>query len=68
MAASALVTGKAIKAALKTAETSGKARKLIDGAGLVLEARPNGVGWWRLRYWIDSREGMLSLGTYPEVS
>ena len=34
----------------------------------MLETRPTGAGWWRLRYWIGSREGMLSLGTYPEVS
>ena len=62
-----LLTDKAIKAALKTAEVSGKARKLSDGAGMVLEARPTGTGWWRLRYWRDGREGMLSLGTYPET-
>jgi integrase len=62
-----LLTDKTIKAALKAAEVSGKARKLSDGAGLVLEARPTGAGWWRLRYWRDGREGMLSLGTYPET-
>ena len=62
-----LLTDKTIKAALKAAEVNGKARKLSDGAGLVLEARPTGAGWWRLRYWRDGREGMLSLGTYPET-
>jgi integrase len=67
MAASDLLTDKAIKAALKAAEVAGKARKLSDGAGLVLEARPTGAGWWRLRFWRDGREGMLSLGTYPET-
>lgn len=68
MAVSNLLSDKAIRAALKTAVASGKARKFSDGAGLVLEARPNGVGWWRLRYWRNGKEGMLSLGTYPEVS
>jgi len=34
----------------------------------VLDARPTGAGWWRLRYWLGGREGMLSLGTYPDVS
>jgi integrase len=68
MAATDLLTDKAIKAAIKAAAESGKSRKVSDGGGLVLEARPLGVGWWRLRYWRDSREGMLSLGTYPEVS
>lgn len=68
MAASNILSDKAIGAALKAATEAGKARKISDGGGLVLEARPNGVGWWRLRYWIAKREGMLSLGTYPEVS
>jgi integrase len=67
MAAIDLLTDKGIKAALKAATESGKSKKMTDGAGLVLEARPTGAGWWRLRYWLDGREGMLSLGTYPEV-
>lgn len=62
------LSDKAIKAAVKAAGIAGKARKLSDGGGLVLEARPNGVGWWRVRYWMGQREGMLSAGTYPEVS
>lgn len=68
MAASEVLSDKAIRSALKTAEKEGKPRKISDGAGLVLEARPTGTGWWRLRYWRDGKEGMLSLGTYPEVS
>jgi len=67
MAAINLLSDKTIKAALKAAAEGGKARKLSDGAGLLLEARPTGAGWWRLRYWRDGREGMLSLGTYPET-
>ncbi len=68
MAATDILSDKAIKAALKAAQAAGKSRKISDGGGLVLEARPSGAGWWRLRYWIDGREGMLSLGTYPDVS
>ena len=68
MAATDTLSDKAIRAALKAAVDAGKARKISDGGGLVLEARPTGSGWWRLRYWSDSKEGMLSLGTYPEVS
>ena len=68
MAASELLSDKAIKAALKTAQQSGKSRKISDGAGLVLDVRPTGVGWWRLRYWLDGKERMLSLGTYPDTS
>ena len=33
-----------------------------------MEARPGGSGWWRLRYRFAGKEGMLSLGIYPEVS
>lgn len=46
----------------------GKPMKVGDGEGLIFEARPTGGGWWRLRYWRAGREGMLSLGTYPDVS
>lgn len=62
------LSDKAIRAAIKAAVQAGKPRKLSDGGGLILDARPTGAGWWRLRYWRESREGMLSLGTYPEVS
>jgi integrase len=68
MAGSNLLSDKAIRAAVKRAVDEGKARKISDGGGLVLDVRPTGAGWWRLRYWRDSREGMLSLGTYPAVS
>jgi len=34
---------------------------------LVLDVRPTGAGWWRWRFWSDGREGMLSLGTYPDT-
>jgi integrase len=61
------LSDKTIKSALKTARESGKPKRVSDGAGLYLEARPNGSGWWRLRYWDGGKEGMVSLGTYPEV-
>lgn len=62
-----ILTDKAIKAALRAAERAGKPHKVSDGGGLLLEARPNGAGWWRLRYRFAGREGMLSLGVYPGV-
>lgn len=68
MPATDLLSDRAIQAAIKAAVSAGKARKLSDGAGLVLDVRPTGSGWWRLRYWRDGKEGMLSLGTYPEVT
>ena len=67
MAATDLLSDKGIRAALKAAAESGKASKHVDGAGLHLEARPTGAGWWRFRYRFAGKEGMLSLGTYPEV-
>lgn len=68
MAASERLSDKAIKSALKAAAEVSKARKLSDGGGLLLDVRPTGSGWWRLRFWRHGREGMLSLGTYPEVT
>ena len=68
MAATDTLTDKAIKAALKGAESAGKPKRISDGGGLYLEARPTGAGWWRLRYRSGGKEGMLSLGTYPDVS
>ena len=58
---------KAIQKGLKDAIASGKPKKLGDGGGLHLETRPTGSAWWRFRYVFDGREGMLSLGTYPQV-
>jgi len=67
MAGSNILSDKAIRAALKAAVDAGMARKISDGEGLHLEARPTGAGWWRLRYRFGGKEVMLSLGTYPEV-
>ena len=67
MAATDTLTDKAIKAALKAAGKAGTPKRVSDGGGLYLEARPTGAGWWRLRYWSGGKEGMLSLGTYPDV-
>lgn len=68
MTASDLLSDKAIRAALKAAEASGVPSKINDGAGLRLDVRPNRSGWWRFRYWLDGKERMLSLGTYPDTS
>jgi integrase len=65
--ASNLLTEKSIVSALKKARAIGEASTIKDGDGLTLIARPDGTGWWRLRYWLSSRENRLSLGTYPNV-
>jgi len=67
MAATNILSDKAVRAAIKTAEATGKASTINDGGGLLLIARPDGVGWWRLRYWMATRENRLSLGVFPEV-
>lgn len=67
MAGTDLLSDKAIKSALKRAVDGGSPLKISDGSGMHLEARPNGSGWWRLRYRFAGKEQMLSLGTYPEV-
>lgn len=67
MPATDTLTDKAVKAALKTATESDRPVRVSDGNGMHLEARPTGAGWWRLRYRFGGKEGMLSLGTYPET-
>lgn len=67
MASINTLSDKAIRAALKAAGQAGAASRLNDGDGLRLDVQPSGSGWWRLRYRFAGKEGMLSLGTYPEV-
>lgn len=68
MAATDILHDKTIRAAMKEAAASGRPIKLNDGGGLILDVRPNHVGLWRWRWFRAEREGMLSLGRYPEVS
>lgn len=42
--------------------------KLSDERGLFLLVQPTGGKLWRLKYRIDGKEKLLSLGTYPDVS
>jgi len=62
-----LLTVKSIGSGLKKAANDGVPNTLIDGEGLSMIARPDGAGWWRLRYWLAGRENRLSLGVYPAV-
>jgi Arm DNA-binding domain len=66
-AATNILSDKAIKAVIKAAHATAKASKPNDGARLSLETRATGVGWWRLRYRLDSRERMRRVGTSPET-
>lgn len=67
MASTDTLTDKAIRAAIKSAADTGLQAKLSDGAGLHLDVRPTGAGWWRFRYRFDGAEKMLSCGTYPDT-
>lgn len=42
--------------------------KLFDSDGLFIIVRPDGMKWWRQRYYLHGKEQMLSLGTYPDTS
>lgn len=42
--------------------------KLFDGGGLFLLIAPTGGKLWRLKYRVDGKEKLLSLGAYPEVT
>ena len=49
---------------IKKAKAKGKAYKLTDGNGLLIEIAPNGKKRWRYRYRIDSKENLFALGDY----
>ena len=53
---------------IKNAKPKAKPYKLADEKGLTLLINPSGSKWWRLRYRVNGREKMLSLGVYPDVS
>lgn len=53
---------------VRNAKPGQKAIRLKDDRGLYLEVTPAGGKLWRLRYWLNSRENRISLGTYPDVS
>lgn len=53
----------------KTATSEGKRiKKLSDGGNLYLWIYDDGRKYWRLRYWVASKEKSISLGVYPSVT
>lgn len=54
--------------AVRNAKPSDKIKKMFDGGGLYLQVTPSGGKWWRLKYRINGKEKLLSLGVYPDVS
>jgi integrase len=55
------------EAAIRAAKPREKAYKLKDDRGLYLLVQPTGARQWRLRFYVEGRESMLSLGAYPDV-
>lgn len=53
--------------AVRNARPGAKSAKLFDGGGLFLLVALSGGKFWRLKYRIDKKEKLLSLGSYPEV-
>ena len=54
--------------ALRSIKPSDKQIKLFDGHGLFLLVSPKGTKAWRLKYYFQGKEKLLSLGLYPTVS
>ena len=53
---------------IKNIKPQKKSFKLFDGGGLYLLVSPNGGKWWRLKYYYQQKELLISLGTYPTIS
>lgn len=53
--------------ALRNAKPQAKPYKLADGLGLFLLVQPNGSKWWRFKFRHAGKEGLLSLGVFPDV-
>lgn len=54
--------------AIRNAKPHDRPYKLADGGGLYLLVNPTGSRLWRLKYRVEGREKLLSIGAYPDVS
>ena len=54
--------------AIRNLKPTDRPVKKGDSGGLFLLVNPNGGLWWRLKYRVDGKEKLISLGTYPDVS
>lgn len=64
------ITDKEVRAVLAKAQQISKKSTLADGSvpGLTLVAMPSGVGSWRLRYYVASKQKEVTIGQYPTWS
>lgn len=53
---------------VRSAKPGDKPVKLSDGEGMFLYIVPTGGKLWRLKYRVDGKEKLLSMGQYPEVT
>jgi len=53
--------------AIKGAIRREKPYKLFDERGLFTASYPKGARWWRLKFRVEGKEKLLSLGVYPDV-
>ena len=54
--------------AIRGVKPTDKPQKLFDGNGLFLFVAPSGTKSWRVKYRVQGREKLLTLGTYPQLS
>jgi hypothetical protein len=52
----------------RNARSQAKPYKIADEKGLFLLVHPNGSKYWRLKYRLASKEKLLALGVYPEIT
>lgn len=53
---------------VRNAIPADKVYKIKDKGGMFLEVNPKGGKYWRLRFWLNGKEKLVSLGVYPEIS
>ncbi|VAW81045.1 Integrase [hydrothermal vent metagenome] len=61
-------SGKLTALKVKQAKPKDKPYKLSDGASMYLAIQPSGSRYWRMKYRINGKEKLLSIGIYPDVS
>ncbi len=53
---------------VRSIKPTDKAKKISDGAGLILHVTPAGGKYWRFNYRYDGKQKTLSFGVYPQIS
>ena len=53
---------------IKNLKPKDKPYKVSDFDGLYVLVNPNGSRFWRVKYRLSGKEGLLSLGAYPAIS